>query len=177
MTRTADAARTFLGYRRIAVTGVSHAPRGHGSNAVYGWLKENGYLAFAVNPTVAQVEEGTDGRERLGPDGPVHPAAALVACHQAGVVELAHVEGQRGLGDAEGVGKMAGARRPGLRLGQIAQQADPGGVGEGLEDVGEHVGLGRREQLAVRPGAAEVGLHRSHLDAGRRHGPHRTSSH
>lgn len=56
MTRIADAARDFLACRRIAVTGVSHAPKGHGSNAVYTWLKTNGYEAFAVNPNAESVE-------------------------------------------------------------------------------------------------------------------------
>jgi len=55
MTPTKQAAQTFLAGHRIAVTGVSHAPKGHGSNAVYGWLKKNGYEAFAVNPNAAQV--------------------------------------------------------------------------------------------------------------------------
>lgn len=55
MTPTKEAARTFLAGHRIAVTGVSHAPKGHGSNAVYDWLKKNGYEAFAVNPNAAQV--------------------------------------------------------------------------------------------------------------------------
>ncbi|MFN8196080.1 MAG: CoA-binding protein [Nocardioidaceae bacterium] len=56
MTPIGQAAQEFLAGRRIAVTGVSHAPKGHGSNAVYGWLKKNGYEAFAVNPTVETVE-------------------------------------------------------------------------------------------------------------------------
>ncbi len=55
MTPTKEAARTFLAGHRIAVTGVSHAPKGHGSNAVYNWLKKNGYAAFAVNPNAARV--------------------------------------------------------------------------------------------------------------------------
>lgn len=53
---TKDAARDFLASTRIAVTGVSHAPRGHGSNAVYRWLKNNGYTVFAVNPNAPEVE-------------------------------------------------------------------------------------------------------------------------
>ncbi|MGG5260701.1 CoA-binding protein [Phycicoccus avicenniae] len=55
-TPTRDAARAFLDHRRIAVTGVSHAPKGHGSNAVYTWLRDHGYDVFAVNPTVDEVE-------------------------------------------------------------------------------------------------------------------------
>lgn len=56
MTRTKDAALEFLGARRIAVTGVSHAPQGHGSNAVYARLKDRGYEVFAVNPNASEVE-------------------------------------------------------------------------------------------------------------------------
>lgn len=54
MTKTADAADAFLAHRRIAVTGVSHAPAGHGSNAVYQRLRERGYDVFAVNPNASR---------------------------------------------------------------------------------------------------------------------------
>ena len=56
MTRTKDAAQDFLTARRIAVTGVSHAPRGHGSNAVYCRLRERGHDVVAVNPNASEVE-------------------------------------------------------------------------------------------------------------------------
>ncbi len=51
-----DAAADFLAAKKIAVTGVSHAPAGHGSNAVYTWLKKNGYEAVAINPNAEEVE-------------------------------------------------------------------------------------------------------------------------
>jgi uncharacterized protein len=51
-----QAASEFLANKRIAVTGVSHAPRGHGSNAVYQRLRARGYQVFAVNPNAEQVE-------------------------------------------------------------------------------------------------------------------------
>lgn len=51
-----EAADTFLASRRIAVTGVSHAPAGHGSNAVYVRLRDRGYEVFAVNPNAETVE-------------------------------------------------------------------------------------------------------------------------
>lgn len=57
MTRTQDAAREFLGLRRIAVTGVSRTPGGHGGNVVYQRLRATGYEVFAVNPN-AEVVEG-----------------------------------------------------------------------------------------------------------------------
>ena len=51
-----QAAEEFLSCRRIAVTGVSHAPQGHGSNVVYQRLRERGYEVFAVNPNAETVE-------------------------------------------------------------------------------------------------------------------------
>ena len=56
MTSTKDAAERFLAHRRIAVTGVSANPQGHGSNAVYARLKERGYQAFAINPNSPTAE-------------------------------------------------------------------------------------------------------------------------
>jgi predicted CoA-binding protein len=54
--KISEAAADFLSCRRIAVTGVSHAPKGHGSNAVYQRLRERGYEVFAVNPNAPTVE-------------------------------------------------------------------------------------------------------------------------
>ena len=51
-----DAASEFLDCRRIAVTGVSRAPKNHGSNVVYKRLRERGYEVFAVNPNAEEVE-------------------------------------------------------------------------------------------------------------------------
>ncbi len=51
-----QAADEFLANRRIAVTGVSRHPEGHGSNAVYRRLKERGYQVFPVNPNAEEVE-------------------------------------------------------------------------------------------------------------------------
>ncbi len=56
MTSTREAAERFLEARRIAVTGVSHAPKGHGSNAVFNRLRERGYEVFAVNPNASEVD-------------------------------------------------------------------------------------------------------------------------
>lgn len=56
MTSTKDAAAEFLACTRIAVTGVSANPRGHGSNAVYQRLRERGYTVFAVNPNSPTAE-------------------------------------------------------------------------------------------------------------------------
>ena len=56
MTAIKDAAREFLATKRVAVTGVSREPKGHGSNVVYTRLKERGYEVFAVNPNAEEVE-------------------------------------------------------------------------------------------------------------------------
>jgi predicted CoA-binding protein len=51
-----QAASEFLANRRVAVTGVSRSPKGHGSNVVYKRLRERGYEVFAVNPNADEVE-------------------------------------------------------------------------------------------------------------------------
>lgn len=56
MTLIKDAADEFLAKKRIAVTGVSAAPKGHGSNAVYLRMRERGYDVFAVNPNSPTAE-------------------------------------------------------------------------------------------------------------------------
>ena len=65
-----EAAGEFLSSRRVAVTGVSRNPKGHGSNAVYQRLRERGYEVFAVNPNADDVE-GDHCYHDLGsiPDG------------------------------------------------------------------------------------------------------------
>jgi uncharacterized protein len=50
------AAAEFLANKRIAVTGVSRTPGGHGSNVVYQRLRKRGYEVFAVNPNADEVE-------------------------------------------------------------------------------------------------------------------------
>jgi predicted CoA-binding protein len=56
MVSMADAATAFLATKRIAVTGVSSNPKGHGSNVVYQRLRQRGYEVFAVNPNSDTVE-------------------------------------------------------------------------------------------------------------------------
>lgn len=51
-----EAASEFLSHKRIAVTGVSRNPKGHGSNAVYQRLRARGYDVYAVNPNADEVE-------------------------------------------------------------------------------------------------------------------------
>jgi hypothetical protein len=51
-----QAASEFLAKKRIAVTGVSRTPQGHGANVVYQRLRDRGYQVFAINPKAEQVE-------------------------------------------------------------------------------------------------------------------------
>ena len=56
MTLIKDAATEFLALKRVAVTGVSANPKGHGSNAVYSRMRDRGYQVFAVNPNEPTAE-------------------------------------------------------------------------------------------------------------------------
>jgi predicted CoA-binding protein len=51
-----QAASEFLAHKRVAVTGVSRHPKGHGGNVVYKRLRERGYEVFAVNPQADEIE-------------------------------------------------------------------------------------------------------------------------
>jgi uncharacterized protein len=51
-----EAAAAFLANKRIAVTGVSRTPKGHGGNVVYQRLRQRGYEVFPVNPHAETVE-------------------------------------------------------------------------------------------------------------------------
>ena len=59
MVSVKEAAASFLANKRIAVTGVSRNPQGHGSNIVYQRLRDRGYEVFPVNPNADQVEGDT----------------------------------------------------------------------------------------------------------------------
>lgn len=56
MSTIKEAASEFLAKKRIAVTGVSRNPQGHGSNIVYKRLRDRGYQVFAINPHADTVE-------------------------------------------------------------------------------------------------------------------------
>ena len=74
-----DATAAFLATKRIAVTGVSRNPKGHGSNVVYQRLRDRGYEVFAVNPNADEVE-GDPCFDRVTdiPDG---VGAVVIATH------------------------------------------------------------------------------------------------
>ena len=56
MEKMKEVATEFSAHKRVAVTGVSRTPQGHGSNVVYQRLRERGYQVFAVNPNADEVE-------------------------------------------------------------------------------------------------------------------------
>jgi len=51
-----EAATEFLAAKRVAVTGVSRNPKGHGGNVVYQRLRQRGFEVFAINPSAETVE-------------------------------------------------------------------------------------------------------------------------
>jgi predicted CoA-binding protein len=51
-----EAAAEFLTKKRVAITGVSRKPQGHGGNVVYQRMRQRGYQVFAVNPNADRVE-------------------------------------------------------------------------------------------------------------------------
>ena len=55
MQTTKQAVAEFLAGKRVAVTGVSRNPGGHGSNVVYQRLRQRGYAVFAVNPNATRL--------------------------------------------------------------------------------------------------------------------------
>lgn len=56
MRKVTEVAKEFLDHKRIAVTGVSRDPAGHGGNVVYQRLRERGYQVFAVNPNADEID-------------------------------------------------------------------------------------------------------------------------
>lgn len=107
-----QAASEFLAAKRVAVTGVSRNPKGHGSNVVYQRLKERGYEVFAVNPNAVQVE-GDPAYHDLkaipgGVEGVVigtRPEYALATMREAAELGITHVWMHRSFGD----GSVSGA--------------------------------------------------------------------
>ena len=95
MTTINAAAADFLDNKRIAVTGVSREPEGHGSNTVYQRLASRGYDVFAVNPNADQVEGDTCYHDLKSIPGgvdavvigtrPEHADATMVECVELGI--------------------------------------------------------------------------------------------
>ena len=101
-----QAAESFLTNRRVAVTGVSRAPKGHGSNVVYQRLRGRGYEVFAVNPNADEVE-GDRAYHRLAeiPGGVeavvigTRPETAEETMRECMELGIRHVWMHRGPGD------------------------------------------------------------------------------
>lgn len=100
-----EAATTFLGNKRIAVTGVSRNPKGHGSNIVYQRLKERGYEVFAVNPNADEVEGDPCYHDLASIPGGVEavvigtrPATADATVHECAELGIRHVWMHRAFG-------------------------------------------------------------------------------
>ena len=100
-----QAASEFLSKERIAVTGVSREPKGHGSNIVYQRLRDRGYRVFAVNPNADEVEGDTCYHDlRSIPDGVeavvigTKPATADATMRECAELGIRHVWMHRAFG-------------------------------------------------------------------------------
>lgn len=100
-----EAASEFLDCRRVAVTGVSRDAKSHGSNVVYGRLRDRGYEVFPVNPN-AEIVEGDRSYPDLrsipgGVDAVViatRPERAEQTMHECADLGIGHVWMHRGPG-------------------------------------------------------------------------------
>jgi uncharacterized protein len=100
-----EAAQSFLANTRIAVTGVSRKPQGHGSNAVYKRLRQRGYEVFAVNPNADEVEGDRCYHRLIDIPGGVEavviatrPEAAEATMRECDELGIKHVWMHRGFG-------------------------------------------------------------------------------
>ena len=92
------AAAEFLARKRVAVTGVSRNPKGHGSNNVYQRLRARGYEVFAVNPNADRVEGDTCYHDLKSISGGVEavvigtrPASAEATMRECAELGIKHV--------------------------------------------------------------------------------------
>lgn len=100
-----EAATQFLSNKRIAVTGVSRKPQGHGSNVVYQRLRQRGYEVFAVNPNAEQVEGDPAYRDLKSIPGGVdavvigtRPETAEATMRECAELGIRHVWMHRSIG-------------------------------------------------------------------------------
>jgi hypothetical protein len=105
MVTVKEAATDFLAKKRIAVTGVSRNPQGHGSNIVYQRLRDRGYEVFAVNPNAEQVEGDTCYHDLASIPGGVEavvigtrPESAEATMHQCDELGIKNVWMHRSFG-------------------------------------------------------------------------------
>jgi predicted CoA-binding protein len=100
-----EAASEFLANKRVAVTGVSRHPKGHGSNVVYKRLRDRGYEVYPVNPNADEVEGDRCYHDlRSLPDGVdavvigTRPEIAEETMRECAEVGIKHVWMHRGPG-------------------------------------------------------------------------------
>lgn len=100
-----DATAAFLATKRIAVTGVSRNPKGHGSNVVYQRLRDRGYEVFAVNPNADEVEGDPCYHDLKSIPGGVdsvvigtRPSTALSTVEECAELGIGYVWMHRGFG-------------------------------------------------------------------------------
>jgi predicted CoA-binding protein len=100
-----EAAAAFLANKRIAVTGVSRKPQGHGANTVFKRLRDRGYDVFAVNPNADEVEGATSYHDLKSIPGRVdavvigtRPATADDTMRECVELDIKHVWMHRGPG-------------------------------------------------------------------------------
>jgi predicted CoA-binding protein len=105
MSSMKETAAEFLARKRVAVTGVSRNPKGHGSNAVYQRLRARGYEVFAVNPNADQVEGDTCYHDLKSIPGGVEavvigtrPASAEATMRECAELGIKHVWMHRSFG-------------------------------------------------------------------------------
>ena len=119
-----EAAAEFLAQKRVAITGVSRHPQGHGSNAVNQRLRQRGYEVFAVNPS-ADIVEGDRCFHGLssipGGVGAVvigtRPAAAEATLRECAELGIKHVWMHRAFGDGSvSPAAVAWGREHGIRV-------------------------------------------------------------
>ena len=106
MTTIAAAAESFLAHRRIAVTGVSRHPEGHGSNTVFQRLIERGYDAVPINPHADAIDGITAYPDLRSVPGGVeavvigtHAKRALATVKEASALGIGEVWMHRAFGD------------------------------------------------------------------------------
>jgi len=108
MTKIKEAATEFLASKRIAVTGVSRTPQGHGSNVVYQRQRQRGDQVFAVNPNADEVEHDPCYHDLRSIPGGVdavvigtRPEAAESTMHECAELGIKHVWMHRSFGAVE----------------------------------------------------------------------------
>lgn len=105
MQKIKAAASEFLAHKRVAVTGVSRAPKNHGSNVVYQRLRDRGYNVVPVNPNAEEVEGDRCYPDlRSIPEGVeaviigTRPERAEATMHECAELGIRHVWMHRGPG-------------------------------------------------------------------------------